>query len=123
MKSISRCAAALTLLLLLNASTAIAQDDIARGPFSPSDQPPSETLPLTNSDSFSRPKELTYHQQMARYVAAQRLYRIEFNKSIGYSPLRPAMGGDYMHYSPRRYFIPARQTVVGPGMVGGWYFW
>lgn len=123
MKSISRYAAALTCALLLTASTAIAQDNLSRGPFSPSDQPTGENLPLTNSDSFSRPKELTYQQQMARYVAAQRLYRIEFNKAIGYSPLRPSMGGDYMHYSPRRYYIPARQTVVGPGMGGGWYFW
>lgn len=108
--SVSRFIAALGCALLAMTATAQAQDT-----------PAESALPMTNSSSVAAAKPFTIAQQRAQFAADQRMFRIEFNNAIGYSPLRPSVSAGYMSYAPQRYFINSRQTIVSPGTYS-WYW-
>lgn len=65
---------------------------------------------------------LTYAQQRARFESEQRLYRIEWNNWIGYSPSRPTLNASYMSGIAPRYYIPSRGILVHTGMGRSWYW-
>ncbi len=69
---------------------------IAASPLRADDPAPGQSLPLTTpggigsyEGTISQP--LTIAQQRARFDADQRMLRMQYNKWIGYEPLRPAM--------------------------------
>ncbi len=86
------------------------------------DQP---MLPLTNSSSakYVGGQPLTFAQQTARFEAEQRTMRLEWNKWIGHSPLRPAMNADlFMGDNSQRYYLPNRGIIVGNYRSTSWYW-
>lgn len=80
-------------------------------------------LPITNSPSvYVQPERLTYAQQRARFEDQQRIMRMEFNRWIGYSPLRPTMNASYMSNGVQRYYIPARAGIYSANTTTVWYW-
>lgn len=83
-----------------------------------------KTLPMSNSPSsaYYQYKPLTFAQQQARFEAEQRAYRMEWNRWIGYSPLRPTTNASYMSGSYRQsYFSADRGVFINTG--GRSWFW
>lgn len=97
-------------LLAIMASPARADD--------PPVPPVPSPLPLTTSSSLSGydasiGKPLTIAQQRARYEADQRMLRMQWNKWIGYEPLRPAMPNALTNNEiNHHYFQPVRYRPV-----------
>lgn len=84
---------------------------------------PEPNLPLSNTPSTAyEPAPLTYAQQIARFESEQRILRLEWNKWIGYDPLRPSMNASYMSNGLRHYYIPARGWIVSTGPARSWYW-
>lgn len=83
-------------------------------------------LPVSESTSIhyyqSQSQPLTYAQQRARFEAEQRIYRIEWNNWIGYSPSRPTVNSSYMSGIAPRYYVPSRGVVYHPGQARHWYW-
>ncbi len=78
----------------------------------------STSLPLTTSSSWDSyngtvPQPLTIAQQRARYQADQRMMRMEWNKWIGYEPLRPSMPNAMMSNELNHHYMqPVRYRPV-----------
>lgn len=121
MKPLSKLLAAVCSCCLLTiASTSFAQENLFRG--EPAARP-DNALPLSDSSSLAnQPRPLTYPQQVARFAAQQRVARIEFNRSIGYTPLRPTVNESVFAYSRSNYYMPATGGVYSPGYYAGWYW-
>ena len=87
---------------------------------------PDSNLQVSDSTSIqyyqAQSQPLTYAQQRARFEAEQRLYRIEWNNWIGYSPSRPAVNSSYMSSIAPRYFVPSRGVVYHTGQSRLWYW-
>ena len=112
MPTLKRLALACACALLM-ASVVNAQE------FGELDQPaPKPTV----SPSVQQPKPLSFAQRTARYQAEQAMMRIQWNKWIGYEPLRPHMNASYMSNGSQRYYIPSRGLVVTGGSVNAWYW-
>lgn len=81
-------------------------------------------LPLTQSPSTaaSAPQQFTFAQQQARFVAEQRMLRMEYNNWIGYSPLRPNMNASYMSSGYQHFYIPSRGVIVSSSPQRAWYW-
>jgi hypothetical protein len=105
-------------MLCLTATVFVASPLVAQEPQTDS------SIPLSNisSTSYQAEPPLTYAQQTARFESDQRIMRMQFNKWIGYEPLRPAMNSSYMSNGLKRYYIPARGWIVTPGNVSTWYW-
>lgn len=85
-----------------------------------------ERLPLFSSDPANyayTPAPLSYRQQQAQYVEFQRTMRMEFNRNIGYSPLRPNMNASYMSNGLQKYYIPQRGVFISTGSGHSSWFW
>jgi hypothetical protein len=108
----------LTLMLCLSGIAFIAQ------PLSAQEPQADTEIPLSNTPSTSYEAEppLTYAQQIARFESEQRIMRMQFNKWIGYEPLRPAMNSSYMSNGLKRYYLPTRGWIVTPGYANAWYW-
>lgn len=81
-----------------------------------------EPLPLTTSSSQIEIKPPSIAQQRAQYEADQRMMRMEWNKWIGYSPLRPNMNASYYSNGFQRYYIPSRGVFVSGYQTRTWYW-
>lgn len=81
-------------------------------------------LPLSNvsPSDYGIAKPLTYPQRVARFAEEQRMLRMEFNKSIGHSPLRPNMSAGFTFGGYQSYYIPSRAVFVTAGPQRGWYW-
>lgn len=107
--------AALAFALLMTVvihSQAVAQEPVESAP-----------MPLSSSNAaqyVSAP--LSFAQQTARFEAEQRRMRMEWNKWIGHSPLRPHMNASYMSNGVQRFYIPSRAVIVSAGYSHGWYW-
>ncbi len=84
--------------------------------------PPPSPLPVSNSASLSNYYQgPSLRQQQAMYEAEQRMLRMEWNRSIGYSPLRPSVNASYMTYGYQSFYAPQRGIMVNTGHRG-WYW-
>lgn len=103
---LSRVIASLACALAMATSTARA-DDPAISPI-----PLSTTLSLGGYDAtVSQP--LTIAQQRARFDADQRMLRMQWNRWIGYEPLRPSSPNVLMQNEINPYYLqPARYRPV-----------
>ena len=88
----------------------------AQEPISPSDK-----MALSNSSSVPQ-QALTFPQQVARFEAQQRVMRMQWNASIGYSPLRPNMNASWMSNGVQTYYIPGRSVFVSSSPTRAWYW-
>ncbi|MCC6511685.1 MAG: hypothetical protein IT423_21475 [Pirellulaceae bacterium] len=97
------------LSLLVAAATESARAD---------DQDGIKPLPLTTTASLGGydatvPQPLTIAQQRARFDADQRMLRMQWNKWIGYEPLRPALPNAMMNNEMNPYYLqPVRYRPV-----------
>ena len=82
---------------------------------------PSDKMALSNSSSVTA-KPLTFPQQVARYEAQQRVMRMQWNASIGYSPLRPNMNASWMSNGVQVFYIPSRSVFVSTNSARAWYW-
>jgi len=102
-------------VLALLASSARADDPLASEPLASQAAAP---LPLSTTTSLGNyevalPKPLTLAQQRARYEADQRMLRIQWNKWIGYEPLRPALPNALTNNEMNPYYFqPVRYRPV-----------
>jgi hypothetical protein len=77
-----------------------------------------KSLPLSTTTSLGGydatiSKPLTIAQQRARYEADQRMLRMQWNKWIGYEPLRPALPNALTNNEMNPYFFqPVRYRPV-----------
>ncbi|MEM7474440.1 MAG: hypothetical protein AAF483_05550 [Planctomycetota bacterium] len=86
-------------------------------------EPKNDSIPLTSTEASSYSvKPMTMAQQRAHFEAQQRMLRMEFNKWIGYSPLRPTMNSSYMSNGVQRYYIPSRGIIVSNYNTYSWYW-
>ncbi|MCR9293167.1 MAG: hypothetical protein NXI32_10640 [bacterium] len=97
---------------------------LTAAPLSGQEPLPDPDIPLSNSPStsYASPPPLTYAQQTARFESEQRILRMQWNKWIGYEPLRPTMNASYMSNGVQRYYIPARGVIVSPAYANAWYW-
>ncbi len=80
-------------------------------------------LPLSSSNASSYVSApLTFAQQTARFEAEQRMLRMEWNKWIAHSPLRPHMNSSYMSNGAPRFYLPSRGVIVSAGYARTWYW-
>lgn len=95
---------------LAMATSAAWADDPPISPISPI--PLSTTLSLGGYDA-TVPQPLTIAQQRARFDADQRMLRMQWNKWIGYEPLRPSMPNAMMQNERNPYYLqPVRYRPV-----------
>ena len=86
------------------------------------DDPPlpaaASPLPLSTTTSLGGyeavvPQPLTIAQQRARYEADQRMLRMQWNKWIGYEPLRPSLPNALTNNEMNPYYLqPVRYRPV-----------
>lgn len=114
---VSRIALSLAVGLLIS-SAACAED--------PSNPPP---LPLSSPGSLGSyevvaPQPFTMAQQRARYDADQRMLRMQWNKWIGYEPLRPSMPNPLTNNEMNPYYMqPVRYRPVWSVWNNGSRMW
>lgn len=88
------------------------------GPARADDPAHPPALPLTTTTSLggyeaSVSQPLTIAQQRARYDADQRMLRMQWNKWIGYEPLRPSQPNVMMNNEMNPYYVqPVRYRPV-----------
>ncbi len=111
---------AIAMVLLLTFFVSVQRIGQAQEPVG---QPP-QGIPLSSSPSVSYMPAvpMTIPQQRALFAAEQRMLRLEWNRWIGYSPLRPHMNASYMSNGVRTYFIPGRSVIVSAGRTPAWYW-
>lgn len=86
---------------------------------------PNNPLPLSRTPSSGymlEPRPMSIPQQRAMFEADQRMLRMEWNKWIGYSPLRPNLNASYMSNGMQRYYIPSRGVIISAGNAYQWYW-
>ncbi|MGN6544111.1 MAG: hypothetical protein ACTHK7_03615 [Aureliella sp.] len=98
--------------LLAIAARPASADDPPMPPAAPSPLPLSTTSSL-GSYEVTVSKPLTIAQQRARYEADQRMLRMQWNKWIGYEPLRPSLPNPMMNNEMNPYYLqPVRYRPV-----------
>lgn len=126
LSSSARLLSCLLLLTALAALPARADDPAAPNAANPNASAPNisasatgaEPLPLSTNGAPGRydagvSKPLTIAQQRARYEADQRMLRMQWNKWIGYEPLRPAMPNPLTNNEMNPYYMqPTRIRPV-----------
>jgi len=110
------------LMMALAALPARADDPANPSAVAPSGASPAAAadapLPLSTNVSVGRydasvSKPLTIAQQRARFEADQRMLRMQWNKWIGYEPLRPAMPNPLTNNEMNPYYMqPTRIRPV-----------
>lgn len=106
-------------LLALAASSACADDPVV----------PSPRLPLSTTTSLGNyeatiVQPMTIAQQRARFDADQRMLRMQWNKWIGYEPLRPSMPNATMQNEMNPYYLqPVRYRPVWGVTNYGSHIW
>ena len=81
-------------------------------------------LPITTSPSIARKrKALEYRQAVAQYQQQQMISRMEWNKWIGYSPLRPQMNASYMSNGVQQYYLPSQGRFISAGYTARTWYW
>lgn len=85
--------------------------------------PLSTTVTLGGYDAVV-PQPLTIAQQRARFEADQRMLRMQWNKWIGYEPLRPALPNATMQNELNHYYLqPVRYRPVWGVLNYGSHIW
>ncbi|MGN6135492.1 MAG: hypothetical protein ACTHOU_13480 [Aureliella sp.] len=97
----------LALCLIFQAGQAKADDTVVPPPL-----PLTSPSPLAGYEAVA-PRPLSIAQQRARYEADQRMLRMQWNKWIGYEPLRPSQPNALTNNEMNPYYMqPVRYRPV-----------